>query len=469
MKTPINGGSYLASSVNAAANRLVNLYPEMIPEGGKEPAFLSQTPGLRRLSTIGTGPIRGLHQFNGTGYIVSGDSLYSIDQNFSAIHIGSITGTGPVSMANNGIQLFIACNPDGYIYNSTTKAYGAITDPDFPGAATVSYLDGYFVFNEPGTQHVWVTSLLDGTAIDPLEYASVEGSPDLLLSVAVDHREVWLFGANSIEAWYNSGATNFPLERINGAFIETGCIAPYSVTKLDNSLFWLGADARGTGLVFRLHGYSAVRVSNHALESQIQSYGDISDAIGFAYQQSGHSFYVLSFPAADKTWVLDIATMEWHERASFLSDTFSRHPANCYMSYANLPVVGDYSTGNIYTYDLSSFSDNGNPLKWLRSWRAIPAGKNTLAYAKHYQLQLDLETGVGLDSGQGSDPQVMLRWSDDGGHSWSNEHWASMGALGKYLYRVIWRRLGISRDRVYEVSGTDPIKIAILGAEIQLG
>lgn len=469
MKTPIIGGSYTTASVNAADNRLVNLFPEKIPEGGKEPAFLSRTPGLRLLATIGTGPIRGMWQFGGKAYVVSGLELYQVGKTFAYKLLGNVTGKGPVSMSDNGTQLFIACNPDGFIYNSSTKVFQQITDPDFPGAVTVGFLDGYFVFNEPKSQHVWVTSLLDGTAIDPLEYASTEGAPDLLVSLAVDHREVWLFGENSIEVWYNSGALNFPLERIQGAFIETGCIAAGSVVKLDNSLFWLGSDTRGTGLVFRVNGYTAVRVSNHAMETEIQSYGDLSKTFGFSYQQDGHSFLVLVFPGVAKTWVLDIATGVWHERAGFSDGSFTRHPANCYLSYANLPIVGDYKNGNIYAYDTKTYSDNNLPLKWLRSWRAVPTGQNTLKWLRHQQLQLDTETGVGIQSGQGSDPQVMLRWSDDGGHSWGNEHWTSMGAVGKYRKRAVWYRLGISRDRVYEVSGTDPVKVVILGAEIQIG
>ena len=469
MKTPIIGGSYKAISPNAAANRLVNLYPEMIPEGGKEPAFLSRTPGLRLLATVGSGPIRGMHQFGGSGYVVSGSELYKLTSGFASSLIGVVSGTGPVSMADNGVQLFVACNPDGYIYNSSTLAFQQITDPDFPGAATVGYLDGYFVFNEPGTQKIWVTSLLDGTSIDPLEFASAEGAPDNVVAIAVDHREVWVFGVNSVEVWYNSGALNFPLERIQGAFVETGCAAAYSVVKIDNSLFWLGSDARGFGVVYKVNGYTATRVSNHAVELAIQSYGDISDAIGFSYQQVGHAFFVLCFPSVGKTWVLDIATSEWHERAGFNGIAFVRHAANCYMAFANLPVVGSYSSGEIYTYDLEIYSDGANPQKWLRSWRAVPAGKNSLMWLTHQKLQLDAEVGVGLVTGQGSDPQVMLRWSDDGGHTWSNEHWATMGAIGVTRRRIIWQRLGISRDRVYEVSGTDPVKVVIMGAELSIG
>jgi hypothetical protein len=474
MKTPILGSTYVARSVNAADARMVNLFPEVIPEGGKEPAFLQRCPGMVLLSTVGIGPIRGLWAFSsndGVGFVVSGIQLYKIDNAYAPTLIGTIAGTGPVSMADNGTQLFIAANGPSYIYNATTNAFGQITDPDFPGAVTVCYLDGYFVFNEPNSQKMWVTTLLDGTSIDPLEFASTEGSPDGLLAVVSNFREVWAYGTNSIEVWYDSGATDFPLQRIQGAFNELGLAAPYSVAKMDNGLFWLGRDRRGQGIVYRANGYQGQRISTHAVEWHIQQYTDMSDAIAYTYQQDGHSFYVLIFPSANTTWVYDAATQAWHERAGFVDGAFTRHRSNCQMAFNNKIVVGDFENGNIYAFDLDVYADNGQIQKWLRTWRALPTGQNNLKRTAHHSLQLDCETGVGLNLGQGSDPEVMLRWSDDGGHTWSNEHWSPLGKIGAYGHRTFWRRLGMTlklRDRVYEVSMTDPVKIAIMGAELLL-
>ena len=471
MKTPILGGSYVARSVNAADSRMVNLFPEGIPEGGKEAAFLNRAPGLRLLATVGDGPIRGLWRMGNYGYVVSGKELYRLNPDWTSLYIGNLSGTGPVSIADNGTQMFIACNGPSFIYNSTTEEFAQIADTDFPGAVTVGYLDGYFVFNEPQSQRVWVTSLLDGTAIDPLEFASAEGSPDQLVAAIVDHREAWLFGTNSIEVWYDAGSADFPLQRIQGAFNEIGLAAAYSVAKLDNGLFWLGADSRGQGIVYRSNGYTGKRISTHAVEWQIQQYGDISNAIGYTYQQDGHAFYVLVFPSEDTTWVYDVSTELWHERCAFEEGQFVRHRGNCQMAFNGEVVIGDFENSNVYAFDLNVYADNGSIQRWLRSWRALPTGKNDLNRTAQHTLQLDCETGVGLNTGQGSDPQVMLRWSDDGGHTWSNEHWSSMGKIGRYGYRTFWRRLGMTmkiRDRVYEVSGTDPVKITIMGAQLIL-
>ena len=469
MKTPILGSSYVARSVNAADSRMVNLFPEIIAEGGKEPAFLNRAPGLKLKVSVGTGPIRGMWSFNNTLYVVSGDKLFKVNTNYVVTLIGTVANSGPVSMADNGTQLFVACNGPSFIYNSTTNAFQQITDTDFPGAVTVAYLDGYFVFNEPNSQKIWITSLLDGLSIDALDFASAEGSPDGVVGIIADHRELWVFGTNSVEVWYNSGNADFPLTRIQGAFNELGCAAPYSIAKMDNGLFWLGKDARGQGIVYRANGYTGQRISTHAVEWQIQQYNDMSDAIAYTYQQDGHSFYVLIFPSANTTWVYDVATQTWHERAGFANGAFTRHRSNCQAFFKNDVLVGDYENSNVYAFDLDDFSDNNGIQKWLRSWRALPTGQNNLTRTAHHSLQLDLETGVGLNLGQGNDPQVMLRWSDDGGHTWSNEHWVSIGKIGEYYRRAIWRRLGMTmklRDRVYEISGTDPVKIAIMGAEL---
>lgn len=473
MKTPFLGSFYVARSVNVADDRCINLIPEIIPQAGKTPAWLFRAPGLRLLAAVGGGPVRGLWQVGAYLYVASGNEFYQVDRNFSATLLGNVSGTGQVSISDNGTQIFIACNPDGFIYNTLTGVFQQITDPDFAGAVQVGYLDGYFVFTEPNSQRFWITSLLDGTAIDPLDFASAEGFPDNIVGMIVDHRELWLFGTTTTEVWYDAGLADFPFTRIQGAFNELGCAAAFSVAKLDNQIYWLGADARGFGIVYRANGYVGQRVSTHAVEWQIQSYGDVSDAIAYTYQQDGHSYYVLIFPSAETSWVFDVATGAWHERAAWDTElgTWYRHRSNCQTVFGSDIVVGDYQNGNLYAFDLQTYADNGQIQRWLRSWRALPTDANTLARTAQHSLQLDCEAGVGLNSGQGSDPQVMLRWSDNGGHTWSNEHWRSMGRIGDYGHRTFWRRLGMTeklRDRVYELSGTDAVKLAFTGAELMI-
>lgn len=467
MKTPILGAAYEAASLNAAADRCVNLFPEVVPHGGKEPIFLRRCPGLRTVATIGSGPIRGAWVMNGKGYVVSGSELYEVDKDWSSIALGTVTaGASQVSMADNGKEVFIAAGGPSYIYSITTGALRRITDPDFPGANSVGFLDGYFVFTEPDSQRVWVTGLYNGSAIDALDFASAEAMPDKIVGMAIDHREVWLLGESSCEVWYNSGGADFPLARMQGAFVETGCAAARSVCKMDNAIIWLGSDARGKGIVFRSTGYSGQRISTHAIEDAIQHYPTIADAIGFSYHQSGHSFYVLTFPSANKTWVFDASTSLWHERSSLNNGESVAWRANCIMHFNGELIVGDNQNGNLYALDLRTYKEGSTEQRWVRAWRALPPRENRLNRILHHSLQVDIETGVGLNIGQGSDPVISLRWSDDGGHTWSNYHQQRMGKIGEYKYRVIWRRLGHSRDRVYEVSGSDPVPVSIIGAEL---
>ena len=517
MLTPILGQAYTARSVNAADNRMINLFPEAVPEGGLTGGFLNRAPGLRKITTIGTGPIRGLwtHETRGEdAYVASGDEFYKILPDFTATKLGDISGIGPVSIADNGDQLFIACGADAFVYTESTNAFVQIIDPDFFGAQTVCYIDGYFAFNQPNSQIIWVTGILDGAVIDPLAFAAAESTPDNVVAVVSNNREVWVFGTGTTEVWYNAATTPFPLSPIQGAYNEIGCIAKASICKLDNSLFWLGADPRGFGIVYRNQGYTGKRISTHAIEFAIQSYGNVSDAVAYTYQQEGHAFYVLAFPTAGKTWVYDVSTGAWHERAGWLNGSFTRHRSQCQMNFDSQTIVGDYENGNLYAFDLDVYADDNNTQKWLRSWRPIPENQNNLNRSAQHTLQLTCESGVGLDlgvtsdptiaffatsnasnatvnnivtnsgdylifsmttipsstaDGQGDDPEAMLRWSDDGGHTWSNEHWTQMGRIGQYGFRAFWRRLGMTlklRDRVYEVSGTDPVKIVITGANL---
>jgi hypothetical protein len=487
VKTPILGSAYVARSVNAADNRMVNLYPEIIPEGGKEPAFLRRTPGLSLYYDSGSAGvyIRGVHAMNvgGTGqrlFFVLGQQLYSITApGGPPTFIGNIGGSNTaanVHMADNGTQLFVLTGgPIAYIYDTSTSTLSLITDADFPGANSVTYLDGFFVINQGNTQKIWVSALLDGLSWDALDFASAEGSPDFVIAVIAINRELWVLGESSTEVWYNAGTSGFPFAPIPGSFNEVGCSALRSVAKLDNSVFWLGRDSRGDGIIYRSHGYQAQRISTHAIEWQIQQYSRVDDAVAWTYQQDGHLFYVLNFPTADATWVYDVATGAWHERASWDGTDFHRHIANCATFYAPMSgavrergqtIVGD-NDGKLYVLDPDTYSDNGVESKWLRSWRALPPGATNFKRAAHHSLQIDFESGVG--TAESPSPTASLRWSDDGGHNWSGGVSVSMGNAAEQSKRVIWRRLGMTmklRDRVYEVSGQAQTKVFIMGAEL---
>lgn len=466
---PFVGPSYTARTKNLDAQQCINLYPELGGPTSKTVAALIGTPGLSLWKTLEGGVIRGMLRFStDLMIVVCGPNVYTVTGAGVVTLKGVVTeSANPVSMASNGQVVMIATGPTGFVLNPTTGSLTQITNAAFVGADKVDFVDGYFVFNQPGTGKFQITGLYTPD-IDPLDFATAEGSPDLLVSLIVDHREVWLFGQNSTEVYFNSGNSDFPLERIQGAFIEQGCAAKNSVSKADNSVFWLTADDRGHGMVMRAVGYVPQRVSNHALEYAIGQYSRVDDAVAYTYQQEGHTFYVLNFPTANATWVYDVATDMWHQRAwrNPADGSLNRHRANCQVAFLDTTVVGDWENGNLYFLDLDVFTDNGDPIPRVRSCPHI--ADPDYNWQVFDALQVDMQTGVGNPHGDGIDPQAMMQWSTDGGYSWSNELWASIGKLGERRTRVKWRRLGRSRDRVFRVVITDPVRVAIVGASVMV-
>lgn len=455
MKIPFASQSYRSESLPLSAQRCVNLYPEIMPGNAKVLVALFGTPGLKLHATLGNGPIRGMIRMDcgcapGAGrlYVVSGTSLFRLDSNGDNINMGTIPGTGLVRMATNGTQIAIlagAASDDLYI--ATVSTLTQVSDTDFPGATSVAFIDGYFLFTSTNSGQFFISGSYDGTTFDALDFATAEGDPDNLVAAVVDHREVWLYGAKTIEIWYNSGAADFPFERVSGAFIERGTVSAACISKLDNSLFWVGDDR----VIYRADGYRNVRISTHAIENKLSEYVGLGDLVSFSYTQNGHAFYVLKKPG-EFTFVYDVATGLWHERESHNRDDYR---VSTYEAAFNYLLVGDDANGNIYRLDPHFYTENGET--FISRGAAPPLwaeGETAIANS----LVIGIEPGVGLTTGQGSDPQIMLRWSDDGGFNWSNEKWRSIGPKGKYKQRARWDRMGQFRHRVYEFAISDPVK-----------
>ncbi len=463
------GPSYTLQSRNTDCQRCVNLYPEINELGtGKEGevASLVSTPGLRLKLTLPTSPVRGVYTgTNGTLYAVGGNKLYSISSLWVETVLGTLnTTTGPVSMSDNGVSLVAVDGPYGYAVTLATAAFAQITDPEFLGADQVTYQDHYFIFNKPDTGQFYLSEL-NAITFDGADIATAAGAPDNLVGLISDHQNLFLFGAQSTEVFFDSGDSDFPFARTQGALIEVGCAAAFSIAKHQGTIFWLGQDEHGRGIVYQAKGFQPQRISTHAIERVLSQVGDISYSRAYTYQQDGHVYYCLNVPGAGSTWVYDVATNLWHERAYLNGGVFERHRADCHAFAYSTNVVGDYVNGKIYALDQATYTDAGAPILRERTAPHISKGGARLTHSK---FLLDMETGVGTDgSGQGVSPQAMLQWSDDGGHTWSNERWADIGAIGKRNTRVNFKRLGATRDRVYRVRISDPVKVTLLGADIE--
>jgi hypothetical protein len=377
-------------------------------------------------------------------------------------------------------------------------------DGAFTGANSVDIVDNYFVYNNPGTQQ-WGASDLLSTISSSTSYAFKDGAPDKLVALIVDHREVYLMGEASSEVWTDIGAVPFPFQRIPGTSTQQGIVAQFSLVRLGNSFAYVSRNSRGQGQIMQMEGYVPKRISTHAVEATLANQY-IGDAISWTYQLEGHEIYVTSFPTLNLTWAYDSTTEMWHKWLYTADDgSYQRHRGNCSAVFQGLVMVGDYENGKIYSLDKQNYTDNGQNIRRLRRAPHLVSD-----FQRQYfdELQIQFQPGVGttgLSTSNGDIyiglnyiiypnatfligplqsfvigqqvsvttnitttlPQAMLRWSNDGGSTWSREYWVSIGQLGKYRNRAIWRRLGTARDRIFEVSITDPVNAVIISANLK--
>lgn len=461
MKYPFIGPSFLGKSTNVNAQRCVNLYPQIDNGEAKNVIALYGTPGMtKKVALATTGKVRGMIQVDDYLYAVCDNTFYVIDSDYNATAKStSISGTGQVSMAENTLNIFIATGgADAYLYDLTTGLLTQITDPDFEGAGIVVFQDGYFMWNVPDTQKFQIAGPYT-TAIEALDFASAESDPDDLVAIHSMRKQVWLIGNRSSEVWYNSGASAFPFERIPGSLSQVGTNAPYSVASINNAIFWLANDRT----VRMATEYAPNIISPNTLVYQISRYSTVDDAFGYCSSWEGHNFYHLTFPTEDVTWVYDQMTNMWHQRKAYAQ---GRHRSNCYAVFNGDHIVGDYMSGDLLKLDSSVYEDDGQPIERIRASQYVHSEENKLFMRS---FRVDFEEGVGLlGTVQGETPQAMLRYSDDGGHTWSREKWISIGQLGQYSKRVKWRRLGMFRSRIMEVTITDPVKVVMIGAYAEI-
>jgi len=346
------------------------------------------------------------------------------------------------------------------------------TDGAFTGASSVDVVDNYFVYNRPNTQQYASSDLLSPITYG-LAFASKFTGPDDLVSLIVDHGQIYLLGEKTSEVWADVGTFPFPFQRIPGASSQHGIAAQFSMARFGNSFAYVSRNDRGQAVIVQMNGYFPQRISTHAVENTLVNQ-DISDAVAYTYQLEGHECYVVSFPSLELTWVYDGSTQMWHKWLwCDNQNNFKRHRSNCSAFFQGQVLVGDWENGQIYRLDPNNYTDNGQHIRRVRRCPHLVTD-----FQRQYfdELQIQFQPGVGLQGVEtfplgsndiGINPQAMLRWSNDGGSTWSNEHWAGIGKVGKYQNRIIWRRLGWARDRIYEVVVTDPIKAVIISANLK--
>jgi hypothetical protein len=483
MESPIFESFFQDRARSGSSDLCINLIPEHV-DGQKAPqiGLLISSPGLTTpLATVGTGPVReAFPAKNGLMYVVSGSGLYSVDTLWNATLLGNVgSSAGPVSIIESPTQILVVDGTGGWVWDFVATTFtqtipNADTDCIAPNVAV--YQDGFGLVNSLHSNQIYQSNYNDLSQLAALvggggataNNAFVQGNPKDVLTMYDLKEEVFIFKSNGIEVWINQGNPGFAFTQLQGVYFPVGIVAPASIARAGDGLVFLGGSDEGGGVVLRTSGYQSQSIMTHALAQEFQDYPVISDAIAYTYQADAHFYYVITFPTANKTWAYDFATGKWTQRAYFSNGAFSRELVNCHALFNNMHVVGDYQNGNLYTLDDSTYTDNGAPRKWVRSWRALPSAMPQGVPMSFDSLQILLETGITVPDGM--NPMIDLRFSDDGGYTWNGPFQIAAGKTGQTSWRAIQNRLGsttIGRglDRVWEISGNDPIGIKICGAE----
>jgi hypothetical protein len=464
-KIALSNGAYQARSVIASAQRCINLYLEANPQTSVFPFTHYPTPGLTLMGSVAQLSWRGLYTAtNGQLYGVCGNTVYSISSTWAFTVLGTISSiTGPVSMVDNtnDIILVDGVYGSGWTIHLANNAFTPISQPGFYGGNQVNYVDGYFVLNRIGTRQ-WYISLPNTTTFDPIDFASTTGYSDLLVGIGITRRYVYLFGKITTEIWFNQGNTTFPFGRLPGSFMQYGCAATNSIAQMDGELYWVAQSPQGQAFICKTANFAANVISTFAINNELQGYPTLADAIGYTYELNGHFFYVVTFPTANKTWVYDLSNQQWNEWNYVDNEgAFNRHRSNCFaFAYGKL-IVGDWQNGNLYAIDQDNYTDNGQVITRVRTFYHMEDDSSNRV--RYRSLILEMESGNGYNN---EEINVGLRWSNDRGKTYGNPVFQSLGSEGEYITVMQWNRLGMARDRVFEVSWSPPVRTALNGVFI---
>jgi len=461
------GGSSQQSSLPFNSERTVNMYA-VLDQQGKKPASLYARPGNAVFATLGSGAGRGAFAAtNGRAFVVSGSQLYELLAGGTGTVLGSLlTSSGDITMAENGVQLAICDGVDLYILTYATNTFQRVVNPNLPSAASVTFLDGYFVVNRSFTSGIFqISAPFDGLNWAALDFASAESSPDSLLRVAVVFGQLFLFGDISIEPWNNTGAATFPFQRVNSSSqISVGVAAPSTILELDNTAFWVGKDKNGAGVVYRADGYSPKRISTEAVELRLQAAPSISTLKAMAYQEAGHTFYIITGGGMETAQVYDVSTNLWVEWSYFNSSGNYELPLTNDLFYAfGKTLALDRTSGKVYEQSSKYYSDDGEEIACDRIFTHIFDNGNPFLIKN---LILNFETGVGNTTVE--NPKAMLYLSNDGGRTFYTYYEAFMGKAGEFLSRVVFWRLGRHRQCTFRVRVTDSVKRVITGGQFNV-
>ena len=468
MRIPLPRGFNKGMSVNVNAQTLINWYTRIDQKEGKAIRYVVNTPGLTEVGQPVSGvEVRGMIVVGSVLYAVCGDSLYSITTGWVATDVGELnTDSGYVCMTEDGSYVAISDGTYGYTYNIGTDTFADITDADYVGGGSMTFQDGYFTSSEPSDQTVQISTVNNPTEYDATEVKDASVDSDNVVRVISYKSLLWVFGERSTEFWYNTPNVDFPYVRVPGGFMDMGILSVGSVATTELDLFWLSNKRQ----LCKAVGTQAEIVSPEQYDYILSQLSTVSDCTMYAYNEGGDSIVVMNFPTENVTYCYHTTTGEVHRWESYKTiqgstSYVNRHRSNCYAYFNGYHVVGDYSNGKIYTLSRTVYADDGEYVLREAVFPHIydPEGGNLLRLDS---FKVEFEAGVGLTAGaQGEDPQIMIQYSTDGGHTWSAELWRTLGKIGEYNQDPPEiQRCGIEKDFVFKLKLSDPVKPIMIAA-----
>ena len=442
--------------------RLVNCHQVALEPPGDVKFTYESIPGLTVFATL-SGEARGAIETNDRVFVVFGSNFCELMASGSFVVKGSLsTSSGPVSMAYGLSQVVLVDGDFGYVFRLDTNVLGAITSDAFYGSPVVKFIDNVFLFIRPDTQQFYISAINDASSLDALDFASAESQPDNLITLEVDHSEIYLFGQYTTEIWFNAGLADFPFQRSQGSGMEVGCMAAHSVRQIDNSIFWLGRDKSGAGIIYRAVGHQPQRISNHDVERDLQA-SDSSAAVAYVYQDKGLTFYCINAPGMKSTWCYEVSSGRWHERCELDSQGFFKALRSRFAVFAFGKHLQGADDGCLYLLDSNAYKLGNDPLVREITTPRLISKSDQRTFFRSFWVRMT--TG---QSAQGEDPEVELSWTDDAGKTWCDPKRRSVGKIGEVFAFVRWLRVGASFDRAWKLrfAGNAPFSVRDLRPDV---
>lgn len=460
---PINitGGTYKHPSLPLSAQVTRNFWPQFIADGKVKSSYILQGfHGWSLFGTSATGVDRGMLEHKGVLYKVTGNTLYSVASDGTHTTLGTIPGTDRCILDGSSDSVVLTTGGVAYEWDGATLNTGS--DPDFETPQSCANINSQVIYDGDGGR--WCSSDVGAPlTINALNYATAEVEADDLLRVYTFAQTLYLLGQKTTETWYNTSVGNPPFTRIESGISPIGIQSIHSAANTEKFMYFLS----NTNEIHRINGSFYESVSTLPLSQEIEGYSTKDDAIGFTMKLASQWFYVLTFPTENKTWVYPEGG-EFFEWSS--GNEGGRSRANSYAFAYGKHLVADYLNGNIYELSPTVYTENGETIIRVRDTAPIHGAlfKQAGKRIEMNRFELIMETGVGLISGQGSNPEVILQYSDDGGRTFSRERRAKVGQLGQYQKLVYWTELGSFYERIIRIQVSDPVAWSIHSASADL-